>query len=110
MLILCPASSGVYNLNLVSLTAQSRLARVFALVAMLLVTGLASAESSHQHAADDSRLECLLCQGSVDSPAAPQVFAADGHVPPHIPCVAPTSAALRSHAVAPPARGPPALS
>ena len=97
-------------MKLVSLTAQSRLARVFALVALLLVTGLASAESSHQHAADDTRFECLLCQGSVDSYAAPHTQAADGHTLTHSLYLCPTRAALRTHAVAPPARGPPTLS
>ncbi len=98
------------DVNLLSTTAQSRLARSLALVALLLVTGLTSAEVSHQHTSDDSRLECLLCHSGIDNFAAPQTAAADTPALPGTVYIALTATTRHTHAITPPARGPPAHS
>ena len=43
---------------------QSGRARVFALLALLLVSGLQSLEVTHNHAQHDSAVECLACKSS----------------------------------------------
>jgi hypothetical protein len=40
---------------------------MLALVALLFVTGLQAAEAGHDHAADESVGQCLLCKVSVDA-------------------------------------------
>jgi hypothetical protein len=45
----------------------SRPARVLALLALLFVAGLQAAEAGHDHAADESVAQCLLCKVSVDA-------------------------------------------
>jgi len=96
-------------MNMIQAIQQSGRARVFALLALLFVFGLQSLEVTHNHADQDSAVECLACQSSstgavsvapvstigewrvaaplVDEPAAPlaAVFTHyDSRGPPHI--------------------------
>ena len=50
-----------------SYITASRQARALALLALLFVAGLQVAEAGHDHAADDSVAQCLLCKVSVDA-------------------------------------------
>ena len=43
---------------------------MLALVALLFVAGLQAAEAGHDHAADESVAQCLLCKISVDAVVA----------------------------------------
>ena len=45
----------------------SRPTRALALVALLFVAGLQLAETGHDHSADHSLTQCLLCKLSVDA-------------------------------------------
>ena len=56
--------SVLYRLRSYMIT--SRQARALALLALLFVAGLQVAEAGHDHGADDSFSQCLLCKVSVD--------------------------------------------
>ena len=94
----------------VQLFSLDRVARVLALAALLLVTGLQLVEATHVHSADDNVSRCLQCK-SPGSAALPQHSPTQA-LPAFAAVVffiipAPTSSAV---AALPRVRGPPSLS